>query len=235
MTINGYQGVYPQYPYSGPVAGITTLPPAIPITWLGPNGPVTGYPNVVSGWQTTGGQQQLTWNASEGMYVAVINSTYPLSSDGYPYAIVNITADCGGTTSTSSFDVFIDPSGRVLYPDGKTPVVGATVTLLDSASGSANGPFEAVPNNNFGLSSDVMSPDGNTLNPMPSTQYGTYAWDVTPGYYEVNANLAGCGSVTSPLQHVVTAPITNLILNLPCAPRHRWLWFPRASPARQNP
>jgi hypothetical protein len=30
--------------------------------------------------------------------------------------------------------------------------------------------------------------------------------------------LAGCGSVTSPVQHVVTTPITNLFLDLPCAP-----------------
>ncbi len=157
---------------------------------------------------------------STTMFAATISpKIWPLSAEegGSPATIV-INADCGGTIQTSKILVWIDPSGQVFYSDGKTPVQGATVTLEYSPSGSASGPFEAVPNNNYGLSSQIMQPNDNTLNPMPSTQYGAYAWNVEPGYYEVNASLAGCGSVTSPVQQVVNYPITNLNLTLPCAP-----------------
>lgn len=142
---------------------------------------------------------------------------YTVASEMFPVhgtATINFTSSCGNY----SVQIFIDPSGQIFYNDGVTPAQGATVSLLYSPSGSAGGPYEVVPNNNYGLSSDIMAPDDNTVNPMASTKYGAYGWDVAPGYYEVNATLAGCGSVTSPVQQVVNTPITNLDLDLPCAP-----------------
>ncbi len=177
--------------FYNPNAGIST---GTPVTWPASGipvamAPVDGSPNLFS-------------------------YSVPAMSPMHGTATINFTSSCGNY----SVSIFIDPSGQVFYSDGKTPVSGATVTLLNSTSGSAGGPFGAVPNHNYGLTSAVMAPDGNTLNPMPSTQFGAYGWDVAPGYYEVTAELAGCGSVTSPVQHVITTPITNLFLNLPCAP-----------------
>jgi hypothetical protein len=136
---------------------------------------------------------------------------YPIHGN----ATISFESNCGTTTTIT---IYIDPSGHIYYSDGKTPVVGANVTLDYSPSGSGSGPFVAVPNHNFGLASAVMQPNDNTLNPMPSTQYGAYAWNVAPGYYEVNASLNGCGSTTSAVQHVTTTPVMGLNLNLPCAP-----------------
>jgi hypothetical protein len=133
-------------------------------------------------------------------------------------ATIVFTPSCSTTTS-SKITIYIDPSGHVYYSDGKTPVVGANVTL--EYSPSASGPFQAVPNHNYGLTSAIMDPDDNTLNSMPSTQYGAYGWDVAPGYsYQVTATKNGCGTVTSPVQSITdnTPPITNLNLELPCAP-----------------
>lgn len=136
---------------------------------------------------------------------------YPMHGN----STITFSPSCAGGTSTT-ITVFIDPSGHVYYSDGKTPVVGATVTLKHSAS--ASGPFVAVPNHNFGLGNNpIMNPDDNTLNSMPSTQYGAYGWNVAPGYYQVNATKSGCGSVTSPVQNITTNPVTNLNIVLTCA------------------
>ncbi len=190
------------------VAG-TTVPAGTAIPYGTPmEYPFDGVPGIMSA------------VAGTTMFEAQISpKIWPLSAEqgGTPATIV-ITAICGGAPQVSNVLVWIDPSGQVFYSDGKTPVQGATVTLLYSPSNSASGPFVAVPNNNYGLSTQIMEPNDNTLNPMPSTQYGAYAWDVVSGYYEVNAELTGCGSVTSPVQHVITTPITNLNLTLPCTP-----------------
>ncbi len=179
---------------------------------------ITGYYNPNAGTSTA---TPVTWPAN-GIPVNMtampgspnlFEYTVPALSPMHGTATINFISSCGNYTVS----IFIDPSGRVFYSDGKTPAPGATVTLLNSSSGSAGGPFESVPNHNYGLTAAVMAPDGNTLNPMPSSQYGSYGWDVAPGYYEVNAALDHCGSVTSPVQQVVNTPITNLFLNLPCA------------------
>jgi hypothetical protein len=129
-------------------------------------------------------------------------------------ATLTFQSSCSAGNQTTT--IFIDPSGQVFYSDGVTPAQGAKVTL--SSAPSAAGPFAAVPNKNFGLASDIMNPDDNTVNPMTSTQFGAFEWDVAPGFYEVTAELDGCGTVTSPVQHVVSTPIENLYLILPCAP-----------------
>jgi len=131
-------------------------------------------------------------------------------------ATIHFTSSCG---TPENVTVFIDPSGRVLYSDGKTPVQGATVTLQYSTSGTSGGPFAAVPNNNAGLSTPIMQPNDNTKNSMLSTAVGAYAWNTIPGWYKVNANLANCGSVTTTAQQVTaTHAIENLNIILPCAP-----------------
>jgi hypothetical protein len=150
-------------------------------------------------------------------FEAEIPGLFPMHSNLTTPTVITFTADCDGTTVTASDQFWIDPSGQIFYSDGKTPVQGATVTLEYSPSLSASGPFVAVPNQNYGLTTDVMDPHDNTLNSMISTQYGVYAWDVIPGYYTVTATKSGCGTVTSPVQHVTTTPITNLYLDLPCA------------------
>ncbi len=170
------------------------------------------YPGVNGDDTQLGTPITMTLIPGTNLYGAEVNAAgaaqlYPIHGN----AAIYFQSSCGN----NSVNIFIDPSGQVFYSDGKTPVQGATVTLLSSTS--ASGPFTAVPNHNDGLSSDLMAPDDNTLNPMASTQYGAYAWDVAPGYYEVTASLKGCGSVTSPVQHVVSNPITNLYLILPCA------------------
>ena len=176
---------------------------------------ITGYPN--------GDTSKPIITVGPNSMTAVPNTTafegidtvplYPMHSD----ATVTFNAVCSGGNQTPTSVFWIDPSGKIFYSDGKTPAPGATVTLL--TAGSPSGPFEAVPNANYGLGTDIMDPDDNTLNPTVTGQYGIYAWDVLPGYYyEITATKAGCGTVTSAPQYVTSTPITNLFLDLPCAP-----------------
>lgn len=167
----------------------------------------------------TGGKQSVTYpmvlNTTNlpGVFEYQVPKQYPIHGQ----ASITFTSSC--ETNPAPLTIFIDPSGQVFYSDGKTPASGATATLLYSPSKSANGPFVAVPNHNYGLTNgDIMAPDDNTVNAMPTTQYGAYGWDVTPGYYEVSAEMPGCDTVTSPVQDVTTTPIENLNLVLPCAP-----------------
>ena len=162
-----------------------------------------------STYPTTGTQPMGAQDPTTLLFTYTIQKLYPLHGQ----ATITFTSSCG----TVILPIYIDPSGQVFYSDGKTPVVGATVTLLHSASGSASGPFTAVPSRNLGLASPVMQPTGNTLNPMPTDKYGDYGWNVAPGSYEVQAQKIGCGSVTSAVQHVTTTPIMSLNLDLTCA------------------
>jgi len=143
----------------------------------------------------------------------VTDQLYPMHGD----AFIHFTSTSG--CAPEDVPVFIDPSGKIFYSDGKTAVKGAAVTLQYSPSGSQSGPFVAVPNHNAGLSSPIMQPDDNTQNSMLSTAFGTYAWNTSVGWYKVNASLTGCGSVTTAAQQVtVNNPIENLNITLPCAP-----------------
>jgi hypothetical protein len=172
---------------------------------------ITGT-NAATGQEETEGPYAMTQNTTSGIFTYEIPAQYPIHGK----ATINFTSSC--EANPTPLTIFIDPSGQVFYSDGKTPASGATATLLYSTSGTAKGPFQAVPNHNYGLTSPIMQPDDNTLNAMPTTQFGSYAWDVAPGYYEVSAAMAGCGTVTSPAQHVTTIPIENLDLVLTCAP-----------------
>lgn len=193
-----------------------------PVTYSAPssvtyliNGFLNGDPSQPATYPTSGTPGNMSAIPGTTAFAATIGQLSPMHSTTSADTQITFYAVCNGTTQTSSITFWIDPSGQVFYSDGKTPVSGAQVTLLTSSS--ANGPFEAVPNMNSGLASDIMDPADNTLNPLVTAQYGIYAWDVTPGYYEVSATKSGCGTVTSPVQHVTTTPITNLYLDLPCA------------------
>ena len=99
-----------------------------------------------------------------------------LGTTGTAQVVLTLTG-CGGT-GTSIFDIYIDPSGRILDQHGG-PVDGATVTLL--RSDSAAGPFTVVP-----AGSTIMSPS-NRSNPMLSAGGGHYGWLTVPGFYLVRA------------------------------------------------
>jgi len=168
------------------------------------NAPMT-YP--LDGSQRDMGNQSMT---TKQFVYTVTEGLYPMHGD----AVIHFKSACGNV----DVPIFIDPSGRVFYSDGITPVSGATVTLLYSISGNQNGIFVAVPDHNKGLSSPIMQPNDNTQNPMKSTATGAYAWNTTVGWYKVKASLANCGTVTTIAKQVTVGhPVENLNINLPCA------------------
>jgi hypothetical protein len=156
--------------------------------------------------------------AGSGNYVSV-PAAGPLNDPAKGYvlhdvATITITIHCNGQAKTTTASVFIDPSGRILAPDGTTPIPGATVSLLRSTSNTAAGPFVLAP---------VLAPPNNLMQPNVSTQtsnqFGFYRWDVVPGFYKVSAAKAGCTAVNeSGVQQVSAAlpPITALDLILDC-------------------
>jgi hypothetical protein len=125
------------------------------------------------------GDMNETVAGSSGIYTGSVPPLYPNSG----YATVEITFLCpGGSITTITFNIYIDPSGRVITPAGD-PVEGAIVTLFRSDSGTE---FEPVPNG-----SAMMSPS-NRVNPMLSNNAGQFGWDVITGYYVVRAEREGC-------------------------------------------
>lgn len=173
------------------------------VTWsLSAVNTETGQPTTVSGSFTEG---------PSGTFTATIPALMPLHGP----ATITMSYDCSGTTSQSSFTVYIDPSGEVVDQNG-APIAGATVTLL-SASSQA-GPFTPVPNG-----SAVMSP-ANRINPSATNGQGLFGWDVAAGYYEVSASEPGCSAPGNPSQTTVTSsvltippPATGLTLTMNCA------------------
>jgi Carboxypeptidase regulatory-like domain len=147
-----------------------------------------------------------------GTYDGVIPAYSP---DDHGYAEVTITVTCGGVTQTISFCIWLDPSGTVISPNG-VPIDGATVTLLTGPT--ASGPFTPVPNG-----STIMSPS-NRVNPGVTAADGLFGWDVLPGWYEVEAQKAGCFAPTSPPTPIAVSPplqippaVTGLLLTLECS------------------
>ncbi len=96
------------------------------------------------------------------------------------------------------WNMYIDPSGTVLDDKGN-PIVGATVTILGSASGGAAGPYQAIPSGSV-----VTQP---STNPEISNAGGQFAWNVVPGWYEIEASKTGCYAPGQPsVSDVVTSP-----------------------------
>jgi hypothetical protein len=154
----------------------------------------------------------LLTEGSPGTYTAPIPALQTSQSE----ATVTITLTCPGSTmQTSTFNVFIDPSGVVQTVSG-APIAGATVTLYSAPS--ASGPFTAVPNG-----SSVMSP-ANQQNPTTSGSAGLFGWDVLAGYYQIRAAAPGCVAPGNPSQAYVQSPVltvppslSTLVLTLSCS------------------
>jgi hypothetical protein len=155
----------------------------------------------------------LTENPSgSGKYNGLLPAVYPLHGVG---TITIKRSGCPNSAEDgeSEATVYIDPSGKVLDGNnGDAPIAGATVELLSSPS--LFGSYTLVPNG-----SAVMSPV-NRVNPDTTDSEGMFGWDTVPGFYEVRAEKAGCGSTTSAAFHV-PPPVTELELVLHCeAPLH---------------
>ncbi len=147
--------------------------------------------------------------ASSGKFAGLLPRLYPVHG---PLTIAIKIEGCPQPSEeeTKEFNAYVDPSGVVV--DGNhadATVSGATVTLL--AGPQSFGPFTAVPNG-----STVMSP-ANRKNSDTTGSLGEFGWDTLPGYYQVEAHKAGCGSTTTPAFQV-PPPVTNLQLVLHCSP-----------------
>jgi hypothetical protein len=149
--------------------------------------------------------------SSPGTYTASIQPLYP----NHGNARVSITIDCAENPTTTVFDIYIDPSGKVLTEDN-LPIPGANVTLY--RSDIANGPFEIVPSNS-GLMSLI-----NRTNPDLTDTSGLFGWDVVSGYYKVRAEKTNCVSASDHSKAYVESEIlrippqvTDIQLVLACA------------------
>ena len=109
-------------------------------------------------------------------------------------------------------NLLVDPSGTVLDTNGN-PVSNATVTI--SRSDSAAGPFTPVEPSSPGITPPV--------NPETTGEDGVFHWDVSSGFYEVQASNAGCtdpnnaGSSTASIgPYAVPPPQVGLVITLAC-------------------
>jgi hypothetical protein len=129
-------------------------------------------------------------------------------------AQVQLTLTGCDNDGTSIFDIYIDPSGRILDQYGR-PVAGASVTLMRSDAEA--GPFTAVPDG-----STIMSPD-NRVNPMLSGPDGHYGWLTVPGFYVLrvsppaNCAVPGGGAYLESGVYPVPPEQTGIDLVLQCS------------------
>jgi len=207
------------------VSGVGTNPGGIPVVNWGQTGTITTlacaganltWSISIGGTPIAGGPMTEVPGSQDGVGGATYQATYPTLFPNHGAAHVSITGTCpvGGSTVDDEFDIYIDPSGKVLDTNGN-PIAGATVTLL--RSNSPNGPFVQLPNN-----SSEMSP-GNRVNPGITAQDGSFGWDVVAGYYEVQATKTGCVSAADHANPIATSgvmqippPATNLVVRLFC-------------------
>ena len=151
---------------------------------------------------------------AQGVYTATIPPLAPNLGD----ARITIDFACPDTTTpTVAFDVYIDPSGKVV-DQLNHPISGATVTLLRSDDFS--GPFDAVPSG-----SGIMA-STNQTNPDLTDNRGLFGWDVLAGFYIVRAAAPGCVSPDDSSQAFVETPVltvppttSGLVLQMDCLPR----------------
>jgi hypothetical protein len=165
------------------------------------------------------GSQDL-WSKREG-------PIYPIHNiDAAGGSAVTFTASCpGGTTETYTEPVFIDPSGIVVNTQGE-PIEGADVTLMrapgvaSSDPEPAAGAFTPVPDQDSTIMCPPGDPSGcygNIDNPDQTDVNGFYRWDVTDGWYKVQASKSGCTSAESIALPVSEGnPATNVNLVLDC-------------------
>ena len=177
----------------------------------------TGTPGTSPGLVACGTMAETT--AFSGRYEASV----PPLAPAHGLVTVTMTLTCPDPnpndgipppTGSSSFDLYIDPSGWVLTTHG-APIEGATVTLYRSES--PMGPFEVVPDG-----SALMSPK-NRSNPDLVDAAGHFGWDTVAGYYVVRAEREGCISPVDASQSFVETGVlavppewTDLHLILDC-------------------
>ncbi|HWU89629.1 MAG TPA: PxKF domain-containing protein [Kofleriaceae bacterium] len=152
----------------------------------------TGTPSTDSGLIQCGSMTETP--PVSGTYVASI----PALAPAHGQVKVTMGLTCGSQSGTSSFDLYIDPSGWVQTLHG-APLAGALVTLYRSES--PLGPFEVVPDG-----SALMSPKNRT-NPDHTDSAGHFAWDTVAGFYVVRAEYPGCVAPGNPLQTYVETDV----------------------------
>jgi Nidogen-like len=211
------------------VAAVSTNPDGIPVIDM-------NQPSRVTTIACAGAGLQYQITDSEGATIAggpmhEISSTLEPIADSVDYeasytppasvhgsAHVKITGTCpiGATKVDVEFDIYIDPSGRVLNTSG-VPVTNATVTLL--RSNTARGPFIQIPNESAEMSA------GNRVNPAVAPAAGVFGWDVVAGFYEIRATAPGCVSAANHAQTAATSGVLQvppaadgLTLTLYCGP-----------------
>ena len=101
----------------------------------------------------------------------------------------------GNTPPSTSFNPtgLVDPSGTVLDTEGN-PIEGVTTTIL--RADTAAGPYTPVDESSPGIEPPQ--------NPETTGQDGTFHWDVSSGWYEVQASAPGCSAPDDPSQGTVT-------------------------------
>ncbi len=126
------------------------------------------------------------------------------------WAVRKYFKPCPGEDANGN--LLVDPSGTVLDTNGN-PVSNATVTI--SRSDSAAGPFTPVEPSSPGITPAV--------NPETTGEDGVFHWDVSSGFYEVQASNAGCtdpnnaGSSTASIgPYPVPPPQVGLVITLAC-------------------
>ncbi len=140
-----------------------------------------------------------------GTYTGTVPAVEPVHGP----TVITLTINCpDGSVETFTFPIYIDPSGTVVNQSG-VAISGATVTLDNS--NSLSGPWSQVPNGDTA----IMSP-ANANNPNITGGQGQYGWDVAPGFYEVSATAAGCGTATSP-PLTIPPPVVDLTITLNCS------------------
>ncbi len=212
------------------VDGVSVNPDGTPVIFWQESTPIFysgGCPGGKATWsltaENTQTNQQQTVNgtmvespAGSGNYAGTIPPVYPMHGQGT--LTISITCPNSSDDKTLSLTIYIDPSGTVVDTHGN-PIPGATVTLL--RSDDANGPFTAVPEG-----SPLMSP-GNRRNPDVTGDDGKFGWDVLTGYYEIQAEKAGCADPSNPGNDYVVSPAMQippavsglkLVLSCPQAP-----------------
>ncbi len=136
----------------------------------------------------------------------------------YTFGAVSPTPQVSGCTTPVLFDLYFDPSG-IVESTSRIPLDDATVTLLRASTSKKTGPFKAVPKG-----STIMSAS-NRRNPDHTSALGSFGWDVSAGYYRVEAAHPGCTAGGSGRKakktvqtriYVVPPPVDNIVLKLKC-------------------
>lgn len=183
-------------------SGVPSVYYGLPITLKvkGPAGVADPYYTIAAvdgSWSKRG---QLTYQ--NGDYVAVI------PKESFQPGDARITTNIPGPGDAPvAFNIYIDPSGIVTDQFGQLRP-GAVATLM--RSDTETGSYTAVPDG-----SAVMSPS-NRANPMTTSSDARFHWDVTDGWYRVDATDTGCTPGSTPVMEVPPERI-NLVLQLTCS------------------